>query len=182
MATNVKNIRPRGAMARPAAAPNTFAVDDGAKEYVLTNNYGKTICKLYLRGGDMSILDRVQKLQGEIDEIVAPLNDLDIENDGSVLDGDNYAIIKEVESRVIAAIDEVFDLEGGAAAIFKTRSPFAAVHGSFFLENVLNALARMVNSAMEAEGDLAQKRMAKHLSDLNTQAGDTDAGESTDNT
>lgn len=166
---------------RAIAAQNVFSVDDGTEEYTLTDKFGRTICKLYLRGSDMSILDRVQELQDKIDDIVAPLSDIDIERDGSALTDETRDTIKAVEQRVIQAIDDVFDLEGGAEAIFKKRSPFACVNGRFFLENVLSALVGVVSRVMEREGELSMKRMDKYLSDLPRGDGEAHAGESADN-
>ena len=42
----------------PQTNQNVFTLDDGTKEITLVNPYGKVICKLHIRPGDVSIYDR----------------------------------------------------------------------------------------------------------------------------
>lgn len=59
---------------------NVFTLDDGTKEITLVNPYGKVICKLHIRPGDVSIYDRYKALMDDFDSIIKLLSDMDIKD------------------------------------------------------------------------------------------------------
>ena len=48
-------------------------VDDGTREIPLVNKYGKTICTVYMRPADFSIVDRYNALMLNFNDVVKPL-------------------------------------------------------------------------------------------------------------
>ena len=79
---------------------NVFTLDDGTKEITLVNPYGKIICKLHIRPGDVSIYDRYKALMDDFDSIIKPLSDMDIKNDGTSEFDDNWEKLQQVETVV----------------------------------------------------------------------------------
>lgn len=148
-------------------------IDDGTREIPLVNKFGKLICKVYFRPADFSIIDRYNRLMGEFAEIVQPLENLSLNADGTATFDSEWAVLKGVEDKLKAKLNELFDMEE-ADEIFATRNPFASVGGEFFCLRVLQALGGVIQSAMAEEAKLSQKRMAKYLpnEEVTSNAGD----------
>ena len=108
-------------------------IDDGTREYEIQNKYGETICKLHFRPGDLSLLNRWQETRDSFAETVKPLEELDINADGTAADEAGIAALQEAEQRFRTALGKLIDSRD-IGAIFDTRSPFASVGGRFFAE------------------------------------------------
>lgn len=152
----------------PGTASNTFSLDDGTKEITLVNNFGKTICKLHIRTGDVSIYDRYQALMADFDSIVKPLVNIGLEGDGTASFDKDWATLKKVEGALKQKINELFDMDE-ADEIFAKRNPFSSIGGQFFVEKVLDTLGVVIARAVEEEARLSQKRTAKYLKDTKAQ-------------
>lgn len=140
-------------------------IDDGTQQIPILNKFGKHICDIFIRPADIAILDRYQSLMRDFDKIVAPLQNLDINADGTASFDKDWKTLKEVEEQVKQKINELFDMEE-ADAIFATRNPFSSVGGKFFCSRVLEALAVVITDAVEKEAKASQKRMSKYLNDV----------------
>ena len=148
-----------------------LVIDDGTRELILENQYGQEICKLHIRAGDYSILDRYNDMMKTLPEIIKPLENLDIKNDGTSDFDEEWKTIKGIEETLINKLSEFFDTDE-IKLVFQKRHAFSSVGGNFFVENVLNALGEEMANAIAEETKASTKRMSKYLSDL----GDTDAG------
>lgn len=137
-------------------------VDDGTREVVLTNTFGKEICKVYFRPADFSILDRYRKLMNDFEDIVKPLSELDIQRDGTATVEEEWPVLKGVETELKKRLNELFDMEE-ADAIFATRNPFSSVGGQFFAQRVLEALGGVIEQTMAEEVDASRRRTDKYL-------------------
>ena len=156
-------------------------VDDGTREIPIVNKFGKLICNVYIRPSDLSIIDRYQNLVTDFDEIVKPLESLDIKNDGTAFVDSDWQILKSVENNLKQRINELFDMEE-ADEIFAKRNPFSSIGGEFFCAKVLQALENVIVSAINEEAELSNERTAKYLSDLPENSGvNADAGDAADN-
>lgn len=142
-------------------------VDDGTKAIPIENRFGKKICTVYLRPGDLSIIDRYDEVIKNFSQIVEPLKDLDIKNDGTAKFDDDWEIIKSVERELYDKLDYMFDMEE-SKEIFAKRNPFSAVGGRFFCENVIELLGDIIANGIEEETERMQKRTDAYLNDLKT--------------
>ncbi len=140
-------------------------VDDGTREIPLVNKFGKTICNVYFRPADFSIIDRYNRLVADFDSIIKPLQSVSMKNDGTAVFEDDWAVVKQVEDELKKKLNELFDMEE-ADAIFEKRNPFSSVGGEFFCSRVLQALGGVITGAIAEESKLSQKRMAKYLTDI----------------
>lgn len=148
-----------------AANNNVVMLDDGTKEIVLVNTFGKEICRLHIRTADVSIYERYQALMGDFDSIVKPLSDLSINRDGTASVDHDFTVLKMVEDNLKQKINELFDMDE-ADLLFATRNPFSSVGGKFFAENVLTALGGVIAKAIDEEAKLSEQRVQKHLADM----------------
>lgn len=140
-------------------------VDDGTREIPLVNKFGKLICNIYIRPADISILDRYNALAADFKDIMEPLKDINIKNDGSATFDEEWAIMKSVEAELKARINALFDMEE-ADEIFKNRSPFSSVGGKFFCESVIEVIGEIITEAVKEEMALSKERTDKWLSDI----------------
>ena len=146
-------------------ANNIFVLDDGTKEITFNNQFGEEICKIHIRSGDISIIDRYQALMHDFDGIVAPLSGVKLRNDGTSSFEDEWKVIKEVEQKIIERINAVFDTRD-AGNLFAQRNAFSTINGEFYVEKVLTALGNVVSEEIKHESELAQARIGKYLTDI----------------
>lgn len=151
-------------------------VDDGTRKIPIVNRYGKLICNIYIRPADLSILDRYNQLASDFQNIVAPLNDLSIKNDGTASFEQDWEVLKSVEGQLKQRINELFDMDE-ADEIFAKRNAFSSVGGKFFCENVIEAIGKLIVDAVEEEMKLSQKRTEKYLHDIQPVEVSGNAGE-----
>lgn len=154
-------------------------VDDGTREIPIVNKFGKLICNVYIRPSDLSILDRYEALMRDFEEIVKPLENVDISRDGTAFFEEGWAVLKGVETELKKRINELFDMEE-ADDIFAKRNAFSSVGGEFFCTHVLNALGDVIIAAVKEESAQSQKRMEKYLKDQGKPGG-INAGATPDN-
>lgn len=140
-------------------------VDDGTREVPLVNKFGKLICNVYFRPADFSIVDRYNSLVEGFDDLLEPLKNVSIKNDGTAVFEKDWEIIKDVEAKVKQKFNDLFDMDE-ADAIFEKRHAFSSVGGRFFCVHVLLSLGDVITTAIKEEEKLTKKRLDKYLSDI----------------
>jgi len=148
-----------------ATKDNIFVLDDGTKEITFNNQFGEEICKIHIRSGDISIIDRYQELVKDFDKLVMPLSQTKLRNDGTSSFEEDWKVIKEVEQNIIERINAIFDTKD-AGNLFVQRNAFSTINGEFYVEKVITALGEVVSKEIAHESELAQKRIAKYTKDV----------------
>ncbi|MBQ9345730.1 MAG: hypothetical protein IJT94_00125 [Oscillibacter sp.] len=149
------------------AGGSTITIDDGTREYTITNRFQQVIATVHFRPADFSMVDRCQALADDFPKIAEPLKNIKLRNDGGAAFEKDWSKIKEVEADLIGKIGEIFDTDD-IAAIFAKRSAFSSVGGEFFSYRVIQALLNLVKGAVAEETRLSTQRMAPYLNDLET--------------
>ena len=90
------------------APKNVFVLDDGTKEITLVNPFGKVICKLHIRTGDIGIYDRYKALMENFDSVVKPLSEVDITASGEAALDEMWELVKKVEDNLKQRINELW--------------------------------------------------------------------------
>ena len=139
-------------------------VDDGLRRVPVLNTYGEEIGVFSFRPTDFGIIQRYNKLVGELDHIVEPLEHVSIAADGTAdEDNDDAAAeaLTEAENRLFAACDEMF---GGnmSEAFFGKMHPFSPVGGEFYCEQALRAVGAFISAQFEAETKKVNARVSKY--------------------
>lgn len=138
-------------------------IDDGTRAIPIENKFGKLICTIHIRPGDLSIVDRYKEVQKRLPEITAPLKGINISNDGA--ESDKIEILKKVEKDLYDLLNYLFDMDE-AEQIFATRNPFSSVGGRFFAESVIQLIGDIVSQTLEEEAKATEERTQKYLSDI----------------
>lgn len=152
---------------------NIIVIDDGTRELILKNQFGTVICKLHIRTGDLSFMDRYTELMNTLGDVVKPLSGVNLNADGTTDFDTEWAIIKQVESDLMNRLSALFDTDE-ISAIFKHRHMFSSIGGEFFVEKVLAALGAEINEAIKQETELSRQRMSKYLDDVQPEAAEND--------
>ncbi|MBQ7931332.1 MAG: hypothetical protein IJ334_10010, partial [Clostridia bacterium] len=116
-----------------------IVIDDGSQRIPIENMNGDEIGVFYFHPTDVGIIQRYNEMMSKFDEIVAPLEEIDINADGTADANDEAAAkaLKEAEKRLYEACDYIF---GGnmSEAFFGKMHPFSPVGGLFYCESALN--------------------------------------------
>lgn len=152
MAENIKNISME------------ISVDDGTVRVPVKNKQGKEIGVFYFRPTDINIIKRYNEVIDKFDNIVAPLENVDISSDGTAQDVNDLAAIealKDAEKRLFEATDYLF---GGnmSEAFFGKMNPFSPVNGHFYCETAINAVGNFINTQFDRETKRISSRVSRY--------------------
>ena len=145
-------------------ANNLFiTVDDGSKRVPIKNTNGEEIGVFSFKPTDIGIIERFNKMAESFDTIIEPLNaiDSDFDGDPEKLEGAQLAALKEAETRLYKAVNELFGGDA-ASAFFGAMHPFSPVNGNFYCENVLHAVGEFIGSEFDAETKKMNARVEKY--------------------
>lgn len=142
---------------------HVIVVDDGTQRVPINNKLGQEIGVFYFRPTDIGIIERFNTLAGSFDKIVEPLENVNINSDGTVNEQDveEFAIFKEAERRLYEACDTLF---GGnvSEAFFGCMHPFSPINGGFYCEQVLQVVGEYINRQFDVETKRINRRVEKY--------------------
>ena len=134
-------------LAKPQS--NDIVIDDGSKVYNIKNKQGKLLGRFEFRPSDTNIVKRYE-------EVVDFFN--------------NFTVPEDTEQAIQTAEKEMTDkmsyLIGGDAgeAFFTIMGPFSALaSGELFIENVLSAIAKVIEKELSVRTKKVQRRMNKYV-------------------
>ncbi len=141
-----------------------ISVDDGTVRVPVKNKQGEEIGVFYFRPTDINIIKRYNEVIDKFDNIVAPLENVDISSDGTAQDmNDQVAIeaLKDAETRLFEATDYLF---GGnmSEAFFGKMNPFSPVNGHFYCESAINAVGSFINTQFDRETKKISSRVSRY--------------------
>lgn len=141
-----------------------IVVDDGSQRVPIRNTAGDEIGVFFFHPTDVGIIQRYNDSMAKFDEIVAPLENVDINSDGTADAGDSSAIeaLTEAEKRLYEVCDYIF---GGnmSEAFFGKMHPFSPVGGTFYCETVLEKVGAFISEQFEQETTKINKRLKKYV-------------------
>lgn len=142
---------------------NGISVDDGSERIAINNKHGEEIGVFYFRPTDVGIIDRYNKMIGEFDKITAPLENIDINPNGTTDESDEaqQKAMNEAENNLFKACDYLF---GGnmSEAFFGKMHPFSPINGRFYCENALEAVGLFISRRFEREVSKVNNRVNRY--------------------
>lgn len=140
-----------------------LVVDDGSVSVPVMNKSGEQIGVFAFRPTDIGIIDRYNEVVKSFDKVTEPLENVTIENDGTV-DPENeadLAALREATKRLYDAVDYLF---GGnmAEAFFGKMHPFSPVNGQFYCAQAIDVVGAFIGRQFEAETAKVEKRVQKY--------------------
>ena len=121
-----------------------ITVDDGTERVPVLNTQGKEIGVFYFNPTDLGYIDRYNELVSQFPDIVKPLTELDINENGEGDDEKTIEALGEAKQKLFELCDNLF---GGnfSEAFFGTIHPFSPVSGGqFYCENAINAVGEFI--------------------------------------
>lgn len=152
MAENIKNQNFTG-----------IVVDDGSVRESIRNKHGEEIGVFYFCPTDVGIIDRYNKIAADFEKITAPLENVNINPDGSVDEKDEaeQAAMQEATKRLYDACNFLFD-GNFAEAFFGSMHPFSPVNGRFYCENALDAVGKYISRQFDREVAKVNNRVSRY--------------------
>ena len=138
-------------------------VDDGSVKESIRNKHGDEIGVFYFRPTDIGIIDRYNKIAADFDNITAPLENVNINPDGTADETNEAEVkaLKEAEERLYEACDYL--LGGNASeAFFGKMHPFSPVNGRFYCENALDAVGKYISRQFDREVQKINNRVNRY--------------------
>jgi hypothetical protein len=127
-----------------------IVIDDNSKIYNIKNKQGKLLGKFSFSPSDTNILQRYK-------DVVDYLNNLSIPED----DADAY---KTVETALKDKISYLINADADKA-FFTINGPLTVLdNGEFFVESVLNAIAKVIKTEMNVRTNRVRRRLNKYTS------------------
>lgn len=140
-----------------------IVVDDGSVRESIRNKHGEEIGVFYFRPTDVGIIDRYNKIAADFEKITAPLENVNINPDGTVDEKDEAerAAMQEATKRLYDACNFLFD-GNFAEAFFGSMHPFSPVNGRFYCENTLDAVGKYISRQFDREVAKVNNRVSRY--------------------
>lgn len=130
---------------------NDIIIDDGIKVYNIKNLRGKPLGTFEFRPADTNIVNRYE-------EVVDFFNNLTVPDTGNAEE-----TVKEIEKQVVEKMDYLI---GGDSkeSFFSIMGAFSVLaSGELFFENVLGAVAKVIEREFSVRTKKLQRRMNKYV-------------------
>lgn len=128
-----------------------IVVDDCAKRYRIVNKFGKELGIITINPADMNITKRYE-------QVVQVFNGLA----DDIGDAEGTPSLDEAEEKLCNQIDYLL-ADAVSETLFKVTSPFSMTKsGEFFAENVLNAIAAVIEKEIGIRVRKAKSRIDRY--------------------
>lgn len=130
------------------AQENKIIIDDGSKVYSIENKRGKKLGTFEFRPSDTNIVDR-------LDEVIEFFNNYKVPDGEDGVATAEKEITEKISYLINADAEESF---------FKVLGAFSPLeNGELYVENVLNAVAKVIEREFKHRAKKVQRRMNKYV-------------------
>lgn len=153
-------------MAETNVTKNVIRIDDGLRRVSIENMAGQEVGVFYFRPTDVGIIGRYDKLIGQFDEILKPLEDANLNREGEAADPADEATSKAIAvatDKLNALLDELFD-GNFSEAFFGKINPFSPVGGRFYCEAAIEMVGKYIEKEFGAEAVKMNDHISKYTS------------------
>ncbi len=140
-----------------------IVVDDGSVKVPILNKHNEEIGVFYFRPTDVGMIDRFNKMASTFEGITAPLENVNINPDGTVDEKNETEMeaMEEATKRLYDACNFLFD-GNFSEAFFGKMHPFSPVNGVFYCENALDAVGKYISRQFDREVGKVQNRINRY--------------------
>lgn len=153
-----KNVRakPRG------ETEDVLVIDDGYERIPVYNQLKEQIGVFKFNPTDINIVNRYNEVAGKFDDVVKPLRDASIDENGEAADEESWEALNKAEEGVIELYDYLLGTDS-REAFFSQVHVFTPINGVFYCENVLKAIGAFLEKKFSAEIKKIDARIEKHV-------------------
>ena len=129
-------------------------VDRGLEQYTIEDKNGTVLGKFEMNPADLELVKRYE----HVTEAVSHIAD-NVDESKDIVD-----IVKEMEEKLNKQIDYLFN-SNVSQSFFSITSPFTVLaNGEFFVENVLNAIGKLIEAETGKRFEKVQTKIGKYTS------------------
>lgn len=143
---------------------NVIRIDDGLRRIPIQNMFDQEVGVFFFRPTDIGIMERYNKLMGEFDDVLAPLENANIGRDGEAADPtdtESVNAIKEAKQKLNSLLDELFD-GNFSEAFFGKMNPFSPVGGRFYCEQAIELVGAYIEREFGVEAAQMSSKVEKY--------------------
>lgn len=141
----------------------SITVDDGSRRVPILNTDGEEIGVFTFRPTDIGIIERFNRIAEGFSDIVAPLENMPVDEDFSLSDPALAEALGESDRRIRAAVNELFGSDDAADAFFGKMHPFSPVGGEFYATQVLQKVGKFIGAQFDTETKAMSKKARKYM-------------------
>ena len=131
-----------------------IVVDRGLEQYTIEDKNGTVLGKFEMNPADVELRKRYE----HVAEAVSHIAD-NVDESKDIVD-----IVKEMEEELDKQIDYLFN-SNVSQSFFSITSPFTVLaNGEFFVENVLNAIGKLIEAETGKRFEKVQTKIGKYTS------------------
>lgn len=131
-----------------------IVVDRGLEEYTIEDKNGTVLGKFEMNPADVELVKRYE----HVAEAVSHISD-NVDESKDIVD-----IVAEMEEKLNKQIDYLFN-SNVSQSFFSITSPFTVLaNGEFFVENVLNAIGKLIEAETGKRFEKVQTKISKYTS------------------
>ena len=131
-----------------------IVVDRGLEQYTIEDKNGTVLGKFEMNPADVELVKRYE----HVAEAVSHIAD-NVDESKDIVD-----IIKEMEEKLNKQIDYLFN-SNVSQSFFSITSPFTVLaNGEFFVENVLNAIGKLIEAETGKRFEKVQTKINQYTS------------------
>ena len=131
-----------------------IVVDRGLEQYTIEDKNGTVLGKFEMNPADLELVNRYEHVAEAVSHIADNLDE----------SKDIVDIVKEMEEELDKQIDYLFN-SNVSQSFFSITSPFTVLaNGEFFVENVLNAIGKLIEEETGKRFEKVQTKIGKYTS------------------
>lgn len=131
-----------------------IVVDRGLEEYTIEDKNGTVLGKFEMNPADVELVKRYEHVAESVSHIAD-----DVDESKDIVD-----IVKEMEEKLNTQIDYLFN-SNVSQSFFSITSPFTVLaNGEFFVENVINAIGKLIEAETGKRFKKVQTKIGKYTS------------------
>lgn len=139
-----------------------LVVDDGYKVIKVQNSIGEVIGKFRFNPTDINIVNRYNEISDQFGDVLKPLKDAEITEEGLAGDEKSVEIINEAEKKMIELMDYMLNCDSREAFFSKTHL-FTPTGGNFYCQNVFEAIGGFISRKFDKEIEAMNNKIDKHV-------------------
>ena len=146
---------------KTAAEEDFLVVDDGYIRIPVYNQIHEQIGLFKFNPTDVNIVNRYNEVAQKFADVVAPLQNTSITENGEAADEESVEALNLAEAKMIELFDYMLGTDS-REAFFTHVHVFTPVNGNFYCENVFKSVGAFIEKKHNAEIKKIDARITKH--------------------
>ena len=134
----------------------TIKINTGIKVFDIEDENGQIRGQIKIDPSDVNLYPRALKL----------IENIESYKDGIADDADDIQLITEIDQKIKAEINALFDDENCSDVVFGNKNCLSTLNGITFVERFLTAILPIIKKEADKEAEKSKKRIEKYTSQV----------------